>query len=227
MIYREMPPEGLPVTQAADISSKELRLEADVIVVGSGTGGAIAAYELAKAGHKVIILEAGRYVPSSDFKEDLADSMQRMFQDYALQTNATGDLILLQGAMVGGSSVVDATICDRMPKAVLESWQKDFGLDNISWEDMQAHYAKVEKRLSVHENEAHEINDNANIVINGGTLQSTGTFPLSANRGVGHPLANFQDAIGIVIGAIPPTHALEDGGRANLPPIPANIHARP
>lgn len=181
MIYREMPPEGLPVTQAADISSKELRLEADVIVVGSGTGGAIAAYELARAGKKVIVLEAGNYVPSSDFKEDLADSMQRMFQDYALQTNATGDLILLQGAMVGGSSVVDATICERMPKAVFEQWQKDFGLDNISWEDMLAHYDKVEKRLAVHANEAHEINDNANIVIGGCEAMGWSWRPVSRN----------------------------------------------
>lgn len=181
MIYREMPPEGLPVTQAADISSKELRLEADVIVVGSGTGGAIAAYELARAGKKVIILEAGNYVPSSDFKEDLADSMQRMFQDYALQTNATGDLILLQGAMVGGSSVVDATICDRMPKAVFESWQKDAGIENISWEDMLSHYAKIEKRLGVHVNESHEINDNANIVIAGCEAMGWKWTPVSRN----------------------------------------------
>ncbi|MCC2636506.1 MAG: oxidoreductase family protein [Moraxellaceae bacterium] len=181
MIYKEMPQEGLPVTQAADISSKQLRLEADVIVVGSGSGGAIAAYELARSGKRVIILEAGRYVPSTDFKEDLADSMQRMFQDNGLQTNATGDLILLQGAMVGGSSVIDATICERMPKSVLEEWQKTHGIENLSWEDMTAHYDKVEKRLGVHVNEAHEINDNANIVISGCEAMGWKWRPVSRN----------------------------------------------
>lgn len=181
MIYREMPQEGLPVTQAADISSKELRLEADVIVVGSGTGGAIAAYELARAGKKVIILEAGRYIPSSDFKEDLADSMQRMFQDHALQTNATGDLILLQGSMVGGSSVVDATICERIPDFVLKQWQQQHGLENLTPEDMNAHYDRVEKRLGVHVNEAHEINDNANLVIGGCEAMGWRWKPVSRN----------------------------------------------
>lgn len=181
MIYREMPQDGLPVTQATDIGVKTLRLQADVIVVGSGSGGAIAAYELARAGKKVIILEAGRYVPSASFKEDLADSMQRMFQDYGLQTNSTGDLILLQGAVVGGSSVIDATIFERLPAAVLKEWQKDHGLENLTAEDMKVHYEKIESRLAAHENEPHEINDCANIVVRGCESMGWSWKPLTRN----------------------------------------------
>lgn len=181
MIYREMPLQGVPVIQATDIKDKELKLRADAIVVGSGTGGAIAAYELARAGKKVIILEAGRYVPSSSFKEDLTDSMLRMFQDSGLQTNSTGDLVLLQGAVVGGSSVIDATICERVPEAVLKQWRKDFGLDNLTDEEMKAHYEKVESRLGVHENEPHEINDCANIVVRGSEVLGWSWKPVSRN----------------------------------------------
>jgi choline dehydrogenase-like flavoprotein len=40
---------------------------AEVIVVGSGAGGAMAAYELTKAGHRVLMLEAGRdYDPKTE-----------------------------------------------------------------------------------------------------------------------------------------------------------------
>lgn len=39
----------------------------EVIVVGSGAGGAMAAYILSKAGHKILMLEAGRdYDPKTE-----------------------------------------------------------------------------------------------------------------------------------------------------------------
>jgi NADH dehydrogenase FAD-containing subunit len=39
---------GLRVHQASDVTRDHLQLEADVVIVGSGAGGAVSAYELAK-----------------------------------------------------------------------------------------------------------------------------------------------------------------------------------
>lgn len=181
MIYREMPQDGLPVTKATDITEKQLHLKADVIIVGSGAGGAVAAYELAKAGKSVIVLEAGRYVPSADFKEDMTDSMYRMYQDAGLQTNSTGDLILLQGAATGGSSVISATITARAPDRVLKEWARDHGLENITTEQLKPHYERLESRLGVHVNEPHEINDAANLVVQGCEVMGWSWKPLSRN----------------------------------------------
>ena len=37
---------GLKVHEASDVTESHLELQADVVVVGSGAGGAVAAYEL-------------------------------------------------------------------------------------------------------------------------------------------------------------------------------------
>lgn len=181
MIYKEMPRDGIPVTLSSDITSKQVSLRADVVVVGSGAGGAVAAYELAKSGRSVIVLEAGRYVPSSDFKEDMTDSMWRMYQDAGLQTNSTGDLILLQGAVVGGSTVISATTSARLPDHVLKAWAEEHGLENLTPEQLKPHFDKIEKNLGVHVNEPHEINDASNLVIQGCESMGWSWKPLSRN----------------------------------------------
>jgi choline dehydrogenase-like flavoprotein len=107
---------GLKVTQAADIGTTRIDLKADAVVVGSGAGGAVAAYELAKTGKKVIVLEAGRYLPSEKFPEMMAVSMGLLYQDHGMQANADGDITMLHGACVGGSTVVNAAVCFRIPE---------------------------------------------------------------------------------------------------------------
>ena len=41
----------------------DLSLDADVVIVGSGAGGAVVATELAESGQRVIVLEEGPNVP--------------------------------------------------------------------------------------------------------------------------------------------------------------------
>ena len=141
--------KGLKVTQAADIKDASLHLKADAVVVGSGAGGAVAAYELAKAGKRVIVLEAGRYLPSEKFPEMLAVSMGLLYQDHGMQANADGDITMLQGACVGGSTVVNASVCFRIPDHYLEKWGREFGLTNLSPAVMHPYFERVERNLHI------------------------------------------------------------------------------
>ena len=101
--------EGLAVTQASDVHG-DLQLTADVIVIGSGAGGAVVAYEMAKAGRDVLIIEAGPYVPSSEFTEDFTEAMDTLYAERGTQANVDGDLLVLQGRCVGGSTVINGCV---------------------------------------------------------------------------------------------------------------------
>ncbi|MBM7333884.1 FAD-dependent oxidoreductase [Alloalcanivorax marinus] len=148
---------GLAVTRAEDVRESRLTLDADVVIVGSGAGGAVTGYELARRGKKVVILEAGPYIPSKDFTERFTHSLETLYQDHGGQTNKSGDLLVLQGACVGGSTVVNGCVCFRTPDFILEDWRRDFGLAELTPEAMIPYFERVERNLAIHENGEHEI----------------------------------------------------------------------
>jgi choline dehydrogenase-like flavoprotein len=171
--------QGLKVTQASDITQETLHLKADAVIVGSGAGGAIAAYELARAGKKVIVLEAGPYIPSEKFTEMLAVSMGTLYQDHGGQSNMHGDIAILQGACVGGSTVVNAALCFRTPDYYLKLWGKEFGLTNLTSAVMTPYFEKVERNLNIRTVAAQETSPGA--VLIGAGMKKLG-YPLGKAR---------------------------------------------
>lgn len=175
----EVKANGLDVTEAANARESQYDLTADAVVIGSGAGGAIAAYELAKAGKKVIVLEAGRYVPSEKMTEMSAVSLGTMYADNGGQANAQGDITILQGACVGGSTVVNAALCFRTPDYYFKLWGEKYGLTNLTTEVMTPYFETVEKNIWITPNEEWETSPGAEKIKEG--LDATGL-----NIGVAH-----------------------------------------
>jgi choline dehydrogenase-like flavoprotein len=89
----------------------------DIVVVGSGFGGAIAAYHLAAGGARVVVLERGPWLSSEEFEHDfnLGTSSTRIFDFVAGQ-----GMSVLGGNCVGGGSVVFFATMPRAPSFVFE-----------------------------------------------------------------------------------------------------------
>ncbi|MFO0709696.1 MAG: GMC family oxidoreductase N-terminal domain-containing protein [Sandaracinus sp.] len=130
--------------------TKDETLECDVVVVGTGAGGAVVGYELAERGHAVIFVEEGRYFGRHELVGRPSDIRARMFRDGG-QTLAIGNVLMpvWTGVTVGGSTTINSGTCYRTPERILARWRSELGLTALTSEAMGALAARVESILGV------------------------------------------------------------------------------
>ncbi len=97
----------------------------DVVVVGSGFGGGIAACRLAEAGKRVCVLERGKRWAAKDFPTDLEQTPEMLWHRTLnpgglLDLRFMRDISVITAAGVGGGSLVYANVQLRTPADVFE-----------------------------------------------------------------------------------------------------------
>jgi choline dehydrogenase-like flavoprotein len=121
------------------------RVEADVVVIGSGAGGGVAAASFALAGLRVAVLEAGGAGDPSTQREM---SMRDMYLDSGLTATKDLGISILAGATLGGGTTVNWCTSLRLDPRVAAEWDAASHIDGLS--DELAHaYADVEAALGV------------------------------------------------------------------------------
>lgn len=113
-------------------------IETDYLIVGSGPGGSIGAYNLSKD-NKVIVIEQGPYKKASDFESEYM-AYKDLYQEGNARTTKDKGIRILQGRAIGGSALVNWTTCFRTPAPTLKHWEEEYGInfsDKLNFESIE------------------------------------------------------------------------------------------
>ena len=142
------PVDPLPPERFTAVLREDTTVRCQVVVIGSGAGGAVVAAELAERGVDVVILGAGSRVTADQLGRDAGQVLREQYLDGAT-TLAFGrpSIPLPLGRTVGGTTTINSATCFRTPEGVLDRWHAD-GV-SIDRAHLQACFERVEERINV------------------------------------------------------------------------------
>jgi len=171
-----------PAGSLGDTSPAGEGEECDVVIVGSGAGGATAAATLAEAGFDVIVLEAGRHYNRDNYPTDHLEAIAGIYRDAGL-TIAEGKppIPVPVAKVVGGTTVINSGTCFRAPDAVLDDWRHRFGID---WAGgLSDDFAEAEDFLRVTQLDPERMGRNGQLAMEGAAAIGASGAPISRNAG--------------------------------------------
>jgi choline dehydrogenase-like flavoprotein len=169
-----------------------LKLEADVVIVGTGPGGASVARVLAQAGKRVVLLEEGP--AQSRFKPNQAHTMRYHMQEGGMIiAQGSAYLSIAAGRGVGGSTLINSALSFQPAPDILDHWATL--LDDPTWgaQALNPVYDEVAALIGVSDTQPWFAGENNRLIVRGiEALGLTGGLaPRSTPRCVGCGICNY------------------------------------
>ncbi len=139
------------------IAKDRERIAADVVVIGSGAGGGVIASAFARAGKRVVVLEAGdAYDASATSQREL--SMADTYLDAGLTSTNDLGIAILAGATLGGGTTVNWCTSFRLPERIAAEWETESGIAGLASE-LAPYYDALDAALGLAPANAHNPNN--------------------------------------------------------------------
>ena len=148
-------------TDAADIRralAETPPAAADIVVVGSGPGGAVAAATLAEAGRETLILESGpAEIADSETAPNLPDFPAFGAKEMAEKYRAGGMTAVIarppvnyaEAECLGGGSEINSGLYHRFSPETLSRWSREWRVRDFGEKEMAAIFAENERDIGV------------------------------------------------------------------------------
>jgi len=126
------------------------RVRAQVLVIGSGAGGAVTALELAARGFDVTVIEEGPRTSLAAYGQPPPAALRELYRDRGM-TPLLGPVPIgfVEGCCVGGSTEINSGFWHRTRRETLARWKAAFDLDGASPAEMEPHFEWAETQLGV------------------------------------------------------------------------------
>lgn len=123
-------------------------IETDVVIVGSGCGGAVCAKTLAEAGHRVLVVEKAYHWTPDHFPMSEADGWNHLFMNGAFISSDDTSTSIVAGQAWGGGGTVNWSASLQTQGYVRREWA-DRGLPFFTSEKFQESLDRVCERMGV------------------------------------------------------------------------------
>ena len=125
-------------------------LDTEILVIGSGAGGAVTAATVARAGRSVVIVEEGPWVdPDATEPFSLAEMVAKYRHGGSCAALGRPAIAYAEGRCVGGSTEINSGLYHRLPTELADEWQRVYRIDEFGGDELDRYAQRIEDELGV------------------------------------------------------------------------------